>query len=72
MKIEFQSGLDSPKKYLTVDEVSEYLRVSPRTIHRWLKQGRIKALRVGNTSRIALEDLNAFIQSNTREGRDEE
>ena len=43
---------------LTIAEVARGLKVSPVTIHRWLKQGRLTAYRVGPRAvRIARSDL---------------
>ena len=42
----------------TVKEVAEKLRVKPRTVYRWLKSGRMKAiLTPGGQHRIPGEDL---------------
>ena len=54
--------------YLTIPEVAKHLRVSQRTLYRWLREGRLKCFRVGNTSRIAVQDLEAFVQANTEAG----
>lgn len=42
---------------LTINEAAAYLRVSPHTIRRELKRGRIRALRVGAQWRFRKEDL---------------
>lgn len=45
-------------KFLTKDEVAEYLRVHPRTIERWLKSGLLKGHKLGKgrTSRWRIPD----------------
>lgn len=42
---------------LTVDEVVSILRVSRKTVYEQIKTGRIKAVKVGRSHRIAKENL---------------
>jgi len=51
------------KKLLRPEEVAELLGVSRRTIVRWLKEGRLKGVRVGRLWRVREEDLDAFLSS---------
>lgn len=49
--------------YLTIDEVSEACRVTPRTVYKWIRSGRLPAYRVGPQAvRIAVDDLAAMMQ----------
>lgn len=48
---------------LTVGEVADLLKLSPRTVFRWLSEGRIPAIRIGNVTRVRREDLDAFFQA---------
>jgi excisionase family DNA binding protein len=48
---------------MTIKDVSEFFQVSERTVYRWLADGLITAIRVGNVTRIRREDLNAFIEA---------
>ena len=52
---------------LTVQEAADACRVSLRTMFRWLKEGRLPAVRVGNVTRIRLVDLEEFIASHLSE-----
>jgi excisionase family DNA binding protein len=54
--------------WLTVEEVAERLRVSPQVVRYWLKDGRLRGLRLGDRAgwRIAPEDLAAFIEERMR------
>ena len=56
--------------YLTLVETGEYLRVSPRTVYRWLDAGMLKFFRVGKSTRIALSDLEEFIANNSEGGKE--
>lgn len=47
-------------KYLKVKEVAEELRVSKRTVFRYIKSGKLKAVKIGQW-RITRTDLNKFI-----------
>lgn len=48
--------------FLTIPEAAEYLHVSQRSVYRWLRSGRLRCFRLGNTTRIALRDLDQFVQ----------
>lgn len=48
---------------LTVNEVADLFQVSPRTVFRWMAQGWLPAVRVGNVTRIRPEDLKAFCEA---------
>ena len=49
------------EKLLTLKETAKILRVSERTIMRYLKSGKLKASRVGQW-RIKQSDLNKFLE----------
>jgi excisionase family DNA binding protein len=50
--------------YLTVAEVAEQLRVYPGTVKRWLREGKLVGVQLGDRAgwRIAEEDLAAFVE----------
>jgi len=50
------------KDLMTEDEVCDYLRVSPRTLFNWRKQGKIKAVWVADTClRFRRSDVDGVI-----------
>ena len=52
---------DAADALMTVDEVAVRLRVTTTTVRRWIKGGKLRALRMsGGTLRITHEDLAAF------------
>ena len=55
------------EKFLTLKEAAKHLRVSERSLYRYIHGGRLKATKVGYW-RISEKDLNDFINasSNTR------
>lgn len=48
---------------LTVGEVAEQLQTSPRTVQRWIKEGRLRAIRLpgGRSYRIYQQDMDAAL-----------
>lgn len=54
------------ERMLTVREVSDRLRVPEATIRRWLRDGRLRGVRLGGTRlgyRIAESDVEAFVRA---------
>jgi len=47
---------------LTIDEAAEYLRVTPATIYRWCRSGRLPALKIGKQWRVSVSDLRDWLQ----------
>ncbi len=50
------------EELLTVKEVAEWLRVTPITIHRMVKQGGLKFYHIGKQLRFRREEINAFLR----------
>ena len=50
-------------KILTVQEMSDYLRVHPSTIYRMLKRNQLPGFRVGTDWRFNLETISEWIES---------
>ena len=52
---------------LTIQEVAKALKVSKRTVYRWIDVGDLKAARIGRkTYRVFESDLNKFIRKYIR------
>ena len=47
--------LDAPT-YLTVQEVAELLRLNPRTVRNWIRDGRLKAKKITASTKGLLVD----------------
>ena len=43
--------------FLTIDETAQILKVSPRTVRRWIKQGDLPSIKIGNTVRILENEI---------------
>jgi excisionase family DNA binding protein len=52
---------DDQIKFFTIAEVAERLRVSTRTVRRWIESGDLIAHRRGGIVRVAESDLRAFL-----------
>lgn len=50
------------QEMLTPEEVAQKLKVSRRTIYLWLRQGRLKGVKVGDLWRIPESALREFIK----------
>lgn len=48
-------------EFFTIAETAEMLRVSTRTVRRWIDSGRLVAHAIGGVVRIAESDLRAFL-----------
>jgi excisionase family DNA binding protein len=42
----------APNEILTIDEVAEYLRLTPQTIYKWAQEKRIPAVKLGKEWRF--------------------
>ena len=48
--------------YLTTQDIAERLGFTTKAVHLWIKQGKLKALKVGKKYRITEEDFNDFLE----------
>jgi len=55
-------------KLLTIEEVAEILRVSSRSVNRYIESGRLKASKLG-VWRIKRSDLNRFLEETSNQRR---
>ena len=51
-----------PTIYLSLGEAAQRAAVSPRTLHRAIRAGTLRAYRIGRLVRIADGDLKAFVE----------
>ena len=47
---------------LNVMEVSEFLRVHPKTVSKWLSEGKIKGVKVGREWRIPRSEIEKILK----------
>ena len=56
-----------PNKLLTVNQVKEMLQVCDETVYRYIRKGKLKAVRVGGLWRVDPDVLEAFIRGDNHE-----
>jgi len=54
--------MPEPERLLTTEEIAAILSVHPRTVMRWLRQGKLKGVKIGRLWRVRPEDFEAFIR----------
>lgn len=59
-----------PKDYYTVEQISDMLDIHPKTIQRYIREGRLRAAKIGKSWRITGHDLSVFVESNRDEKLD--
>lgn len=53
------------EKVLRVEKVAEQLQVHPQTVRRYIKDGKLKAVKIGSAFYIAESELKEFIRGHT-------
>jgi len=51
----------SSMKFYTIDQVADFVEVSPRTVRRWIEKGLLVAHRINGLVRISDADFQAFL-----------
>jgi len=51
----------APEGYISIEQAAQRLNLHVRTVRRYVRSGRLKAVRVGKQYRIAPEDLDAMV-----------
>jgi excisionase family DNA binding protein len=51
------------QEYYTPDEVSQKLKIDVRTLYRWIREGKIRAVKIGHFWRISQAALDEFLQN---------
>jgi excisionase family DNA binding protein len=60
---------DRPRRrYLTVAEVAETMRVSKMTVYRLTKSGELPAVRVGRSYRVPQDALDSYLERSMTDG----
>ena len=52
----------SNENFYTVEQISEMLQMHPKTIQRYIREGRLKAQKVGKSWRVTGHDLSLFVE----------
>jgi len=59
-------GTAPKSELLTVEETCRYLKVTPRTLYRYLRNRQIPAFKLGKEWRFVRSDLEQWIRDRTR------
>lgn len=51
------------QQYYTIQEIAEQLKVAYLTVYRWIKEGKLEAVRAGKQYRIRQSDLDKFLKN---------
>ena len=49
------------KSFLSPEEIADHLRISRRTVMRWVEHGLLSALRIGNVTRVPVDAYQQFL-----------
>ncbi len=60
--IEVSLMVTNAHHYYTVDEVATLLKVHSNTVRGWIKQGKLKAIKISTLTRIKEVDLETFMK----------
>jgi len=52
------------EQYYTIEEIAEMLKVAYLTVYRWIRSGRLEAVKAGKQYRISKGILDAFLKGN--------
>jgi len=58
----FSSAVPDFQSFLTTEEVLVYLKITPRTIYRLIRNGELPAVRIGRQWRFRRADLDAWVE----------
>lgn len=53
------------EKYYTVDEIADLLKIHPKTVQRYIREGKLKASKVGKSWRVSGHDLSTFAEGDS-------
>lgn len=52
------------KEFYTVDQIAKMLNIHPKTIQRYIREGKLRATKIGKSWRISGHDLSCFTEKN--------
>jgi excisionase family DNA binding protein len=55
------------EEYYTIEEVSKMLKVAYMTVYRWIRSGKLGAVKAGKQYRVSKKCLNEFIEKSTKD-----
>lgn len=61
--ITFKEHYVMQNQYYTVEQISELLSIHPKTIQRYIREGKLRASKIGKSWRVTGHDLSVFTES---------
>jgi len=55
------------REYYTVEQIAEMLTIHPKTVQRYIREGRLRATKIGKSWRVTGHDLSLFVEHNPEE-----
>jgi excisionase family DNA binding protein len=55
------------EQYYSVDQVAQLLDIHPKTIQRYIREGKLRATKIGKAWRVSGHDLSLFTEGNANE-----
>lgn len=50
------------EQYYTIEEIAEMLKVAYLTVYRWIRSGKLNAVKAGKQYRISKSNLDSFLE----------
>jgi excisionase family DNA binding protein len=66
-KYEHHGGLDG-QTWLTMPQIAAHLGTGREQIRRWIKSGKLRAVRIGKFTRVSVDELSDFLRRNQTGG----
>jgi excisionase family DNA binding protein len=57
--------INNKEEYYSIEEVAEMLKVAYLTVYRWIKSGKLQAVKAGKQYRISKTSLDKYLNENT-------
>jgi len=54
------------ENYLTPKEIAEKLKLNIRTVYKWIREEKLRAVKLGDVWRISESELDRFIKESTQ------
>ena len=53
-------GYTMADQYFKVAEIAKRFQVSPQAVYKWINEGRLKAVKIGDSTRVRSDHLSEF------------
>lgn len=60
------------KPLLTVHEIAELLKMRESTVRAWIRDGELRAIKMGRDWRVSVKDLETFMEGHANRPADED